>query len=171
MYELDPERSSITLRTRAGGFFSVVAHDLELTARVARGQVKNDGDQWDGEIAIEPSSIRVVGALKRGVVDKKVLSPSDVRDIEQRVANDIFGGVRELVVRATGSAHAPVIRIVGKRETTVSGGELKISEMNRIFHARGTVSIKGLGLSEVKGPLGAFVIKDAVEVDATIAFR
>lgn len=167
MHALNPDRSSIILRTRAGGFFSVVAHDLELKARVARGQVKSDGEEWDGEIAIEPSSIRVVGAIKRGAVDRKVLSPSDVRDIEQRIANDVFGGVREIVVRARGNVRSPVIRIEGKRESIV---ELKITEENRIFHARGSISMKALGLSEVKGPLGAFVIKDAIEVDATIAF-
>jgi hypothetical protein len=167
VYALDPERSSIILRTRAGGLFSVVAHDLELTAKATRGQLKNDGDNWDGEIAIEPASIRVVGAIKKGAVDRKVLSPSDVRDIEQRIANDIFGGVREIVVRARGNVKSPVVRIEGKRESIA---DLRVTENNRVFTARGSVSIKGLGLAEVKGPLGAFVIKDAVEVDATIAF-
>jgi hypothetical protein len=165
--KLDPDRSSITLRTRAGGLFSVVAHDLELTARVSRGELKKEGDQYEGELAIEPSSIRVVGVIKRGSVDRNVLSASDVRDIEGRIAREIFGGVREIVVRGSGTPRSAKIRVTGKRETIA---DVRISDENNAFSARGSVSIKGLGLDEVKGPLGAFVIKDAVEVDATIAF-
>lgn len=157
----------MTLRTRAGGLFSVVAHDLELSAKVARGEASKENDQWHGEVAIEPSSIRVVGVLKRGAVDRKVLSAAEVRDIEHRITNDIFGGVREIVVRGSGTASAPNLRVIGKREVTP---DVRLSENDHVFQARGSISIKGLGLGEVKGPLGAFVIKDAVEVEATIAF-
>ncbi len=167
-YSIDPSRSTLTLRTRAGGLFSALAHDLELTGTVARGTATRDGERWEAELGIVPSSIKVVGALKRGTVDRTVLSASDVRDIEQRIVNDVFGGVAEIVIRGSGTVDAPDIRVTAKRESSLSA---RVSVKNdadaRVFHAKGTVSIKGLGLQEVKGPLGAFVIKDDVEIDAT----
>lgn len=170
-FTLDPARSTVTLRTFAGGLFSALAHDLELCGRVARGEAKSEGERWDGEIAIEPSSIKVVGVLRRGTVEKHVLSAGDVRDIENRVANEIFGGLREIVIRASGTTSSPTITVVGKRD---AAAEMKVTVRSdgtaRVFHAKGAVSIRALGIPEVKGPLGAFVIKDSVEVDATIAF-
>jgi hypothetical protein len=170
-FALDPARSSVTLRTRAGGFLSALAHDLELTGKVARGHVSNEGERWQGEIVVQPSAIKVAGAVKRGVVDKNVLSASDVRDIESRIANEVFGGLNELVIRGEGTPSMPTIRVLGKQEAVT---DLKVTVRNdgasRIFSAKGNVSIKSLGFNEVKGPLGAFVIKDNVEVDATITF-
>lgn len=170
-YSLDPARSTLILRTRAGGFFSALAHDLELTGKIARGSAKRDGDRWEGELAVPPSSIKVVGALKRGVVDKGVLSASDVRDIENRIVGDIFGGLNELVVQCGGTVDAPTIRVTAKREALLNAKvTIKNDDAARVFTAKGTISIKGLGLNEVKGPLGAFVIKDDVEVEATVTF-
>jgi hypothetical protein len=170
-FALDPARSSVTLRTHAGGFLSALAHDLELTSTVLRGQVSNEGERWRGEIVVQPSAIKVAGALKRGSVDKNVLSASDVRDIEQRIATEVFGGLNELVIRGEGTPSAPTIRVLGKQDAVT---DLKVTVRNdgtaRIFSAKGNVSIKSLGFNEVKGPLGAFVIKDNVEVDATITF-
>lgn len=170
-FTLDTTRSSITLRTRAGGLFSALAHDLELLGKVARGTARSEGERWTGELAVEPSAIKVVGVLKRGNVDKNVLSAGDVRDIEHRVATEVFGGMREIVVRAEGTPAMPTVRILGRKEAVT---ELRITVRSddnaRIFTAKGSVSIRALGFPEVKGPLGAFVIKDDVEVDATITF-
>jgi len=168
-YSIDPSRSTLTLRTRAGGLFSALAHDLELAGKIARGSATREGERWEGELAIEPSSIKVVGAVKRGEVDRNVLSASDVRDIESRIVSDVFGGVGELVIRCSGTVDAPTLRVTAKRETLMNAKvSVKNDDAARVFHAKGTVSIKGLGLNEVKGPLGAFVIKDDVEVDATV---
>lgn len=167
-YSLDPARSTFILRTRAGGFLSALAHDLELSGPIARGTASREGERWEGELVVAPSSIKVVGAIKRGVVDRSVLSASDVRDIEHKIVSEVFGGVTELVIRCSGTLEAPTVRVTGKRESLVNARvTLKNDDAARVFHAKGTVSIKGLGLAEVKGPLGAFVIKDDVEIDAT----
>lgn len=168
-YSLDPDRSTLILRTRAGGFFSALAHDLELTGNITRGTATRDGDRWEAELAVPPSSIKVAGALKRGVVDKSVLSASDIRDIEHRIVSDILGGVSEVVIKCSGTLEAPTIRVTAKRDTLLNAKvTLKNDDAARVITAKGTVSIKGLGLQEVKGPLGAFVIKDDVEIDATV---
>lgn len=163
---LDTTQSKVTLRTRAGGFFGALAHDLELTATFARGSATRDGERWDGEAVIEPSAIKVVGVLKKGHLDKSVLSASDVREIERRMVDEL--GVREIVVRASGSAERPEVRVTAKREATARVKVRTSGEHG--FAVTGTISIKGLGLPEVKGPLGAFVIKDDVEVEATAMF-
>ena len=170
-FALDPARSSVTLRTYAGGLFSALAHDLELTAKVVRGETKNDGERWEGELAIEPSAIKVVGVLKRGTVDKNTLSAGDVRDIEGRIASEIFGGLREIVIRGEGAVSSPTVKVVGKKDGLA---DVKVTVRNdgasRIFTAKGKISIKSLGIPEVKGPLGAFVIKDHVDIDASVIF-
>jgi hypothetical protein len=167
-YSIDPARSTLILRTRAGGFLSALAHDLELSGTIARGSVTREGERWDGELVVEPASIKVVGAIKRGHVDRGVLSASDVRDIEGKIVSEVFGGQAELVVRCSGTLEAPTIRVTAKRETLMNAKvSVKKDDAARVFSAKGTISIKGLGLSEVKGPLGAFVIKDDVEVEAT----
>jgi len=170
-YSIDPERSTLILRTRAGGLLSALAHDLELSGKLARGTATRDGDRWEGEISIEPSAIKVVGAIKRGAVDRNVLSASDVRDIEEKIVTEVFGGLSELVVRCSGTLDAPTIRVTAKREGLMNAKvNVKTDDAARVFTVKGTVSIKGLGLNEVKGPLGAFVIKDDVEVEATATF-
>jgi hypothetical protein len=168
-YSIDPDRSTLVLRTRAGGLLSALAHDLELAGKFARGTATREGERWEGELAIEPSSIKVVGALKRGAVDRTVLSASDVRDIETKITGDVFGGVHELVIHCSGTLEAPTIRVTAKRDALLNARvTVRNDDAARVFHAKGTISIKGLGLNEVKGPLGAFVIKDDVEVDATV---
>lgn len=163
---LDRDKSTLTLRTRAGGFFGALAHDLELTATFARGTATRDGARWEGEVAIEAAAIKVVGVIKKGHVDKSVLSASDVREIERRIVDEL--GVREVVVRASGTADRPEVKVTAKRETSARLRARANGEQG--FTLTGTVSIKGLGLPEVKGPLGAFVIKDDVEVEATAVF-
>lgn len=164
--KLDTTRSTLTLRTRAGGFFGALAHDLELTATFARGTARREGDRWDGEVVVEPASIKVVGVLKKGHVDRSVLSASDVREVERRIVDEL--GVREVVVRASGSVDRPEVRVTAKRET-VARLKAKASG-DQGFTLTGVVSIKGLGLPEIKGPLGAFVIKDDVEVETAVFF-
>ena len=163
---LDTTRSTLTLRTRAGGLFGALAHDLELSGTFARGTARRDGERWEGEVVIEPSAIKVVGVIKKGHVDKSVLSAGDMLEIERRLVEAL--GVREIVVRGSGSAERPEVRVTAKRETSP---KVKVRPSGEDgFAVAGTVSIKGLGLAEVKGPLGAFVIKDDVEVEATARF-
>lgn len=167
-YSIDPARSTLTLRTRAGGFLSALAHDLELTGKLARGTATRDGDRWEGELVIEPSAIKVVGSIKRGAVDRSVLSASDIKDIESKIVSEVFGGLSELTIRCSGTIDAPTIRVTAKREALMNARvSVRNDDAARVFTAKGTISIKGLGLHEVKGPLGAFVIKDDVEVEAT----
>ncbi len=168
---LDTARSKVTLRTYARGLLSAVAHDLELTGSFARGKATRDGDRWDGEIVIVPSAIKVVGVLKSGRVNKETLSGWETREIERRVSEEVFGGAREIVVSAKGTAESPDVRVTIRREQVVRPKiGVRADGRASIVSLRGTISMKGLGLAEVKGPLGAFSVKDDVEFDAEAVF-
>lgn len=167
-YALDLTRSAVTLRTRAKGLLSALAHDLELSATFARGSVKRDGERWEGELAVLPSALKVVGPIKGGTTVRDGLPAWEVREIERRIVEEVFGGVSEIVVRVRGTTSSPEIDVVAKRE---GRAKLKVDlreEAGAITaRAEGTVSMRSLGLAEVKGPLGAFTVKDDVEVSAT----
>lgn len=169
---LDPSRSRLVVRTRAKGLLGKLAHDLELESRALSGQVELDGERHAATLTLPSSSLRVVGVLKGGALDRTVLSPSDVADIEARVRRDIL---RASDVRAraegTGRARSRAKATVGgpeaPAELTLSvdarGDELSLT-------ARGTLSLRALGAPEIKGPLGAFKVADELELelDATL---
>ncbi len=168
-FALDLTRSAVTLRTRAKGLLSALAHDLELSGSFARGSVKRDGDRWEGELAVAPSALKVVGPIKGGATVRDGLPAWEVREIERRIVEEVFGGVSEIVVRVRGTTSSPEIDVVAKREGRAKvkvglrddGGSIAVN-------ATGAVSMKSVGLAEVKGPLGAFTVKDDVEVSADI---
>lgn len=164
-YALDLTRSTVTLRTRAKGLLSALAHDLELSGSFARGGVKRDGDRWEGELAVAPSALKVVGPIKGGATVRDDLPAWEVREIERRIVEEVFAGVSEIVVRVRGTTSSPEIDVVAKRE---GRAKVKVVLQGDVVSATGTVSMKSVGLAEVKGPLGAFTVKDDVEVSADV---
>lgn len=165
--------ATITLRTRAEGLLARLAHDLELTSAEVSGHVDLDGDAWTAELSVPVASLRVVGALHGDAVDSATLSAADRAQIEQKMREDVFfGGAR--VVTATA------------RSASLSGGEATIAIASRSQRVafpvsvaaladdtlgptgRFTLSLDALGVKPIKGPLGAFRVKDAVEVSFAI---
>ncbi|MGZ3422279.1 MAG: hypothetical protein ACXVEE_30695 [Polyangiales bacterium] len=165
-YAVDPDRSTVTIRTRAKGLLSALAHDLELTAKVARGTAKRDGDQWEGEIVVEAAAIKVVGAIKGGKTSP--LSKIEVDMCEKRIVSEVFAGVHEIVVKARGTVADPKIDVTAKR---TAPAKLKLTLEGDVIHGRGTVSIQALGLPEVKAPLNAFTVRDDVDLEASLQLR
>lgn len=170
---VDTAASSISLRTRAEGLLARVAHDLEIAAPVFRGKVTLDGEAWTAEIGVAVASLRVVGVIHGSELDRVALSSSDRAQIEQKMRQDVFfGGVREVTAEARGSSHAggEATIAIGTRSQRVPvtltveappGGNLKAT-------GQLTLSLSKLGVKPIKGPLGAFRVKDAVEVLFTI---
>ncbi len=153
---LDLERSRYVLRTRAKGLLSALAHDLELEGKFSSGE----GEGTSGRATVRPADLRVVGVLKGGKCDAHVLSASDVLEIERRTRADVLHGATEIeiVVRALDRVEIAV----GSRRAELRG---KVHVRGAEVTASGTLSMKALGLAEVKGPLGAFTVKDEIEVD------
>ena len=171
----DSAASSIILRTRAEGLLARFAHDLELAAPLLRGKVTLDGDAWTADISVAVASLRVVGVVNGTEVDRVALSSSDRARIEQKMRQDVFsGGVREVTAMAHGTS-----RVGGEATVTLGTRSQRIPvtlsteapiEGKITATGRFTLSLEKLGVKPIKGPLGAFRVKDAVEVLFTIPF-
>lgn len=155
---LDSEKTTLTVRTKAEGFLSKLAHDLELRAHDLSGTF----DAGRGTVRVPIDGLRVVGAVKRGKVDTTVLSTRDKADIEKRVVDEVLAGATHVEVdvevddaRAKLTVRAP------------SGTQTVQCTLTREDHrARGAceLSLSALGIHTVKGPMGAFRVADRVEI-------
>lgn len=167
MLTIDSANSKLTIRTRAAGLLARLAHDLEFTAADIRGQAVRNDQGISGELIVPVSGLRVAGQLHGDRLDPAGTSHSDRLDIERKVREEVFHGATEIHVRGRGTAWNHVDVTV---ETPL--GRMSIPLSIRGSEADGRVRISGrtevslakLGVREIKGPLGAFKVKDAVEV-------
>ena len=164
--DIDPAASNVTIRTRAKGLLSRLAHDLEIVATDLSGSVSLNGDAWQAELRFGVGGLHVVGAVKGGRVDASVLSLSDKQDIERRMGEALSG--TQVKVEAEGTsregARVTVICPEGRQRLdaklkTGEGDEGRIDVDGAL-----RLSLKSLGVREVKAPLGVFKLDDAVEV-------
>ena len=157
---VDASQSKIAIYTYAEGLFSRLAHDLALEAPISSGDVT--GDTCTLHIAVR--GIRVIGAVKKGNVDTRILSSADRDTIEAQIRGDVFHGAdREILVTGVRDAREARIAIVAPTGRTdvvcaveTEGGTRAKGEVE--------VSMKAMGIAAVKGPLGAFRLADRVKV-------
>jgi hypothetical protein len=159
--------SRIALRTRAKGLLSRLAHDLEIVAEGFDGSVEIDGERWSGELRLPVKGLVVAGALRGGHVDRDVLSPSERAEIKRRIVSlHLKVEAVEVSLRGDSLSGGEAVVRAGKAEQRVrfsvavdrgDGGALA-------GEGRIRLSLAALGVGEVKGPLGAFKLDDAVEV-------
>lgn len=171
---VDTQMSKITIRTRAAGMLARLAHDLELSAGDFSGRAVRDDTGFSGDLTVAVAGLRVTGQLHGDRVDSAGISNSDRQEIEKKLRDEVFAGVKEIHVRGRGTAwnHADVTveTSLGKMALpiTIRGNE----EDGRVrVTGRTEVSLAKLGVREIKGPLGAFKVKDAVEVLFEITLR
>ncbi|WP_437680626.1 hypothetical protein [Sorangium sp. So ce131] len=172
---LDPGASRLIVRTRAVGMLARLAHDLEITASDLRGRARLDGPSWTAEIAIDVRKLRVAGVVRGDRLDPDVLSAADRRDIEQRLQGEVLRGTDVVEVRASGATRdrADVRVQVASGSAALS---LPLTSRERGDGAVGVegscqVSLAALGVREVKGPLGAFKVRDGIEVLFDLTLR
>jgi hypothetical protein len=170
---VDSAASLISLRTRAEGLLARMAHDLEIAAPLLRARATRDGEAWTADLSVAVASLRVVGVLHGADLDRAALSASDRAQIEQKMRQDVFfGGVHEISAAARGatltsgeatitlgarSQHVPL------RLTLAPRSEGKLAATGQL-----TLSLEKLGVKPIKGPLGAFRVKDVVEIRFSI---
>lgn len=167
--------ATITLRTRAEGLLARLAHDLELTSTEVSGHVELDvdGDAWTAELSVSVASLRVVGALHGDVVDSVTLSAADRAQIEQKMREAVFfGGARVVTATARGasrsSGEATIAIASRSQRVTFSVSAAALADGTLGPTGRFTLSLDALGVKPIKGPLGAFRVKDAVDVSFAI---
>jgi hypothetical protein len=161
---LDPERSQITIRTEAEGLLSALAHDLEIRAHDVSGWLEGA----KGELRVPVDGLRVVGAVKRGRVDPSVLTTRDKNDIERRIREEVLAGGTHVEVDAEveGNFVALTVRAPAGKQHVRCGF---VREGPR---ARGecALSLSTLGIGVVRGPMGAFRVRDRVPIAFDVYF-
>ena len=165
---VEPEGSRLAVRTRATGLLARLAHDLELVTRDLRGTVDLEGDAWSAELTVPVASLRVAGTLHGDRLDAAALSAADRGEIERKLRTDVLRAP-DVVARAQGASRE-------RAEVTVSIGvasarslaTFEVGETGAVGRltvaGRAELSLRALDIPEVRGPLGAFKLKDDVSV-------
>lgn len=171
---VDPGASRLAIRTRAGGVLSRLAHDLEIIASALRGRATLEGDGFSAELVVPVADLRVAGALRGDRVDTDGLSSGDRAEIQRKMREEVFAGTAEIRARARGTSRqrADVTVELASGAITVPVA-LRVAEEASGMRVEGRVelSLKRLGVAEVKAPLGVFRVKDAVEVIFSLTLR
>lgn len=179
---LDASRSRVRIQTFAEGLLARLAHDLELLCGELSGTASDAGDLGDpgssGTARLEAPlrGMVVAGVLgKDGRVDPRGLSASDQRDAIAKMQHDVFHSGPEGVVRIEthydgGTARVRLVPPRGKVVEAVVEPEVTITA--DAVHAKGSfeVSLTAIGSDPVKGPMGAFRVKDRVKVIFDVVF-
>lgn len=166
--EFDLAASQVRIHTCATGLLARFAHDLELQAPRFEAEGSVEGDGWETTLRFDPAAIDVVGVLAGGRVDRSVLSPSDRREIRQRMADQVFAGTSQIVVRAEGDDRGrgtATVELGKGRQQVAVRHEVTLRDDGRTRVAGSVrLSLRSLGAKEIKGPLGAFKVDDEVTV-------
>ena len=171
--DIDPLASSVRVRTRARGMLAAFAHDLELRSIEVRGHAVADRETWSAELAVPVASLRVAGTLHGDRLDASALSPGDRSEIERKVREEVLSVV-EVTVRAQGTSRARAELTATVQRSAPASATLRAEAGDGgvlVVTGRTELSLKALGVREVKGPLGAFKLADSVEVLFELTLR
>jgi hypothetical protein len=177
---LDPARSRVRIHTFAEGLFARLAHDLELACGDLSGHATHAaGGRTDAGSASIEAPLRgfaVAGVVGRdGRVDERGLNPSERRDCIAKMYTDVFHARPDAMVLVQlqldgASARVRVVPPNGKAVEMVIAPEVVADGGG--FRASGAfeISLMAIGSDVVKGPLGAFRVKDLVRVSFDVVF-
>lgn len=179
-FVVDPSRSHVRIHTFAEGLLARLAHDLELVCGGLSGRASQTGEPGapGGAASLEAPlrDIAVAGVLgKDGNVDERALSSSDRSDILAKMQKEVFHGAAGEVLRIeakldAGSAKVKLsvpngrsVEVTMRPEVRAEGGGMRAS---------GTfaISLASIGSDAVKGPMGAFRVKDRVAISFDVVF-
>lgn len=172
-YSIDCERSRLAIYTRAVGILSRLAHDLEIEARPASGTGVRTGSSWSAEVVVRADALRVAGVVRRGRTEAGVLSQRDVGDIERRIREEVLVALPEVHASARGTEREGDLTVRGARgevRVPLRLATLGFDAAEVVAEGRCVLSLRALGLPEVRGPLGAFRVDDAVEMEFRVVF-
>ncbi len=172
---LDPSASRLLLRTRSTGVFARLAHDLEFQASQISGRAQLDGAAWSGELTIPVAGLIVAGKVRPEGVDPAGISAEERREIEQKLRDQILRGTDEVRIRASGRtrerAEGQVELASGRGHVTATLTTRERSEGFMDVSGSCWMSMRELGIPEIKGPLGAFKLRDEIEVRFALTLR
>lgn len=174
---LDPKSSRVRIHTFAEGLFARLAHDLELVCTGLRGTATRDGGRGTASVTAPVSGIEVAGVLeKSGRVDPEGLSASDRRDCLDKMRREVFQAGEGAVVKVEASLDGATAKV---RLTPPNLRAVEVVVRPAIKDEEGAtrvsgafeVSLSSIGSGVVKGPMGAFKIRDRVTIAFDVVFR
>lgn len=178
---LDADKSSIVVRTYAEGILARMAHDLELDVRVASGAATLEGEPGpratgEGTLVVDIDAVRVRGTLKKGRLDETALSESDKAQILEKIREDVLGarakGARVEVRASLAGGHVDAELTLPRGTTAKARSSVTVtSEGGGVCLAASfRITVSSLGAKPVKGPMGAFRVRDEIDVVASLVF-
>ncbi len=161
------EGSSMRVRTSASGLLGKLAHNLVLESRAIELRADIRPSAWSGTLSFPVSSLRVLGAWRVAGEEPLSLAASDCLEIERRLVREVWPRP-EIRVEASGSDFhrglAVISGLKGPCSVPVSlRSERGPERIHRVDVASG-ISLDALGVREIRGPLGAFKVSDAVDI-------
>jgi hypothetical protein len=174
---LDRSRSRARIQTFAEGLLSRMAHDLELTCEDLSGTATRDegGAKGSASIRVPVMGIQVVGVLRNRAVDRDVLSSSDSREIQGKMRREVFQAGAGANIELDVEYAAPEARLrmsFPNGRTVTSRVRADVTETDGIVRVRGDldVSLSSIGSAVVRGPMGAFRVRDRVQIAVDLYF-
>jgi hypothetical protein len=176
---LDPTRSRVRIHTFAEGLLARLAHDLELVCGELSGHASPTGERGGAGSATIEAPLRgfaVGGVLGRdGRVDERGLGPSERRDCLAKMTSDVFHARLDAVVLVQvqlegRSARVRVVPPSGKAVEAVIKPDVRTDGDDVRASGSFEVSLQAIGSDVVKGPMGAFRLKDRVKVLFDVVF-
>lgn len=161
MAHLDPSSAEVLVFTFKEGLLSAVAHDLKL--RVTKFGLDVEGDQVKGEF--DPSSLRVVNAMKDGHDNAGALPGFALGEIEKNIVNDVLEPKRHPVIRfeTTAITDAQVTgRLTLHGQTKAVTGTRKDAGGKKVAEFR--LDQRDFGIKPFSAMLGTLKIKPEIVV-------
>ncbi|MBX3191159.1 MAG: hypothetical protein KF819_29450 [Labilithrix sp.] len=174
---LDAARSRVRLQTFAEGLFARLAHDLELSCGELSGTGRGEGaTAGSADIDAPLRAVTVTGVLRKdGSIDAGGLSPSDRNDCLAKMRSDVFHDRGDGVVRVearveAGAARVRVVPPNGKAVEVTTRPDVRAEGDAIRASGKLEISLSAIGSDVVKGPMGAFRVKDVVTVVYDVVF-
>jgi len=179
----DAAASEITIETKAVGMLAKLAHDLSIAARGATATFAAADGKLTVTLRAPVRQLEVRGVKKGSSVDTGVLSASDRAEIERRMREEVLPAA-EVVATLVCDEGRAALADDGRRTVPVSGtvevgrGRARVtSEATLVVTAerataegRLVLDLPALGITPPKGPLGAFKLRDTVDVVFRLVF-
>ncbi|MEW6434483.1 MAG: YceI family protein [Myxococcota bacterium] len=166
MAHLDPSSAEVLVFTFKEGLLSAVAHDLKL--RVTKFGVDVDGGQVTAEF--DPTSLRVVNAMKDGKDDPGALPGFAFGEIEKNIVNDVLEAKRHPAIRfeTTSITDAQVTgRLTLHGQTKSLTGTRKDEGGRKVAEFR--FDQRDFGIKPFSAMLGALKIKPEIVVRVSLS--
>jgi hypothetical protein len=180
----DSTTSSVTVETKAVGMLAKLAHDLSIDARGVTATAEESGGKISVVLRATVAELKVRGARKGGSIDESALSASDRAEIERKIQKEVLAAAEVVTSLSCDASLAKVAEDgrrtvpatgnveVGRARATVSSSvTLQVSSGRVVAEGKVVLNLPALGISPPKGPLGAFKLKDDVEVVFQLSFQ